>query len=142
MGVAGPTLVIRYAGFAVLAVVANLAAQRLVLLGADPVTPTRFAAAMAVGTLVGLVVKYLLDKRWIFYDQTSGAKAQGAQFLLYSAMGVVTTAIFWVSETAAWMIWGTEAAREAGAVLGLSVGYITKYLLDRRYVFNRAGADA
>lgn len=138
----GATLVLRYAGFAVLAVVANLAAQRLVLIGADPVSPARFAAAMAVGTLVGLVVKYLLDKRWIFYDQTTGARAQGAQFLLYSLMGVLTTVIFWVSETAAWMIWGTDLAREIGAVLGLSVGYVTKYLLDRRYVFRNAGGVA
>nr|WP_025312446.1 GtrA family protein [Roseibacterium elongatum] len=134
----GRTLVLRYTAFAVIAVLANLAAQRLVLAGADPVGGLRFAAAIAAGTLVGLVVKYVLDKRWIFYDQTTGARAQGAQFLLYALMGVVTTAIFWVSETAAWLIWGTDLAREVGAVLGLSVGYVTKYLLDRRYVFRDA----
>jgi putative flippase GtrA len=50
-------------------------------------------------------------------------------------MGVVTTAIFWVAETAFWLTWGTDLAREAGAVIGLSIGYVTKYLLDRRYVF-------
>ena len=27
---------------------------------------------MGAGTLVGLVVKYLLDKRWIFYDPPRG----------------------------------------------------------------------
>jgi putative flippase GtrA len=139
-GQALPTasLILRYAGFAVIAVAANLAAQRAVLWGADPVTAPRFAAALAVGTLVGLVVKYLLDKRWIFFDRTSGARAQGAQFALYALMGVVTTAIFWVTETAFWLIWGNDLAREAGAILGLSVGYITKYALDRRFVFNRA----
>ncbi len=50
-------------------------------------------------------------------------------------MGLVTTAIFWGTETAFWLIWGTDLMREVGAVLGLSVGYVTKYLLDRRYVF-------
>ncbi|MFW5655880.1 MAG: GtrA family protein [Roseicyclus sp.] len=135
------TLILRYAGFAVLAVIANLATQRLVLLGADPVTTLRFVTAMGAGTLVGLVVKYLLDKRWIFYDRTSGARAQGRQFALYSLMGVATTAIFWITETAFWLIWGTDLAREAGAILGLSVGYVTKYALDRRFVF-REGSPA
>ncbi|MGP1358066.1 GtrA family protein, partial [Roseicyclus sp.] len=120
---------------------ANLATQRIVLSDAE-VTGGRFFAALAAGTLVGLVVKYLLDKRWIFYDTTRGARAQGAQFLLYALMGVATTAIFWITETAAWMIWRTDLAREAGAVLGLSIGYLTKYLLDRRFVFRNAGTPA
>lgn len=131
----GPALVLRYAGFAVIATLANLGAQRLVLAGGDPVTAGRFALAMALGTAVGLVVKYLLDKRWIFYDRTTGARAQGAQFALYTAMGLVTTAIFGITETAFWLAWRTDLARETGAVLGLGVGYVTKYLLDRRYVF-------
>jgi putative flippase GtrA len=135
-------LILRYAGFAVLAVVANLATQRLVLAGADPASTARFVAAMGAGTLVGLVVKYLLDKRWIFFDRTSGARAQGRQFALYSLMGVATTAIFWVTETTFWLIWGTDLAREAGAVLGLTVGYVTKYALDRRFVFTASGRPA
>jgi len=134
-------LALRYGGFAVIATVVNLGMQRIVLWGtsAAEVSPARFALAVAAGTLAGLVIKYLLDKRWIFFDQTSGAKAQGAQFLLYSLMGVVTTLIFWVTETAFWIIWQTDLARETGAVLGLTVGYVTKYILDRRYVFNREG---
>lgn len=138
----GAALVLRYAGFAVVATLANLGAQRLVLAGVDPVTTGRFLLAMGVGTAVGLVVKYLLDKRWIFCDATTGARAQGAQFALYTAMGLVTTAIFWVTESAFWLVWGTDTAREIGAVLGLSVGYVTKYLLDRRYVFRAAGGVA
>lgn len=138
------TLILRYGAFAVLAVIANLAVQRLVFWGTPPemVTAPRFAAALVAGTLVGLVVKYLLDKRWIFYDRTTGARAQGAQFALYSLMGVVTTAIFWVTETAFWLIWQTDLAREAGAVLGLTVGYVTKYALDSRFVFRNRGHPA
>jgi len=127
------TLVIRYAFFAVLATIANLGAQRLVLTAdADGL---RFALAVGTGTLVGLVVKYLLDKRWIFYDAEDGLKAHGRKFTLYTVMGIVTTAIFWGSETAFWLIWQTDAMRELGAVLGLSVGYVVKYRLDRRFVF-------
>jgi putative flippase GtrA len=135
----GRALVLRYAGFAVVATMANLGAQRVVLALGDRTTTGAFVAAVLAGTAVGLVVKYLLDKRWIFYDATTGAGAQGRQFALYTLMGVVTTAIFWVTETAFWLTWGTDLAREIGAVLGLMVGYVTKYLLDRRYVFRAAG---
>lgn len=126
-------LVTRYIAFAVVATAVNLLVQRLVLLGGDGAT--WFVLAMGTGTLAGLVVKYVLDKRWIFYDATTGAAAQGRQFGLYSLMGIITTVIFWVTETAFWMIWGTDFAREMGAIIGLTVGYVTKYQLDRRFVF-------
>ena len=130
----GPwTLAARYAAFAGVATLANLAAQRLVLMGGEG--PVMFAAAVLAGTAVGLVVKYVLDKRWIFYDATTGARARGRQFGLYTAMGLVTTAIFWATETAFWLTFGTHTAREIGAVIGLTVGYIVKYRLDRAYVF-------
>ncbi|GAB5471153.1 MAG: GtrA family protein [Rhodospirillales bacterium] len=127
------TLLIRYTAFAVLATLANLAAQRLVLLVRDD--GVFFVLALAVGTLVGLVIKYLLDKRWIFYDLETGIKAHGQKFTLYSAMGLLTTAIFWGTETGFWLIWQTESMRELGAVIGLTIGYVIKYNLDRRFVF-------
>lgn len=131
------TLVLRYAGFAVLATLANLGAQRLVLLTAD--APLHFALAVIVGTGLGLVVKYALDKRWIFADAETGLRAHGRKFSLYTAMGLVTTAIFWATETGFWMVWQTHTAREIGAVLGLAVGYLVKYQLDRRFVFTSPG---
>ena len=127
------TLILRYTAFAIVATLGNLATQRLVL--ADGDSAQHFAAAVGAGTIVGLVIKYLLDKRWIFFDRAGGLRAHGRKFTLYSAMGVVTTAIFWGTETAFWLIWGTDLMREVGAVLGLSVGYIVKYNLDKRFVF-------
>lgn len=126
-------LALRYGAFAVVATLANLGAQRAVLAWGEG--PGLFAAAVGLGTAVGLVVKYLLDRRWIFHDTTRGMRATGRQFGLYAAMGLVTTAIFWATETAFWVAFGTHAAREAGAVLGLAVGYWVKYRLDRAYVF-------
>ena len=93
---------------------------------------------MVAGTIVGLIIKYLLDKRWIFYDIGNGLRDHSQKFSLYTAMGIVTTAIFWGTETAFWLIWQTDLMREVGAILGLSVGYIVKYMLDRRYVFTDA----
>ena len=127
------TLVLRYAFFAVLATLANLATQRGVLWLGD--SGTVFALAVAAGTFVGLVLKYILDKRWIFGDMSVGVKAHSKRFSLYTAMGLVTTAIFWGMETAFWLVWQTDPMRELGAVLGLSIGYVVKYNLDRRFVF-------
>ncbi len=97
--------------------------------------PVGLSLAIAAGTAVGLAVKYLLDKRWIFQDLSTGARAHARRFSLYAAIGLVTTAIFWGAEALAWAIWGTPAAREIGAVLGLSLGYLAKYRFDRRFVF-------
>ncbi|WP_170765208.1 GtrA family protein [Ruegeria lacuscaerulensis] len=127
------TLILRYAAFALVATIANLATQRLVLQFGD--TGGHFAAAVGGGTIVGLVIKYVLDKRWIFYDIKTGAKNHGRKFSLYTSMGLITTAIFWGTETAFWLIWQTDMMRELGAILGLSVGYVVKYKLDRRFVF-------
>ncbi|MEQ9257655.1 MAG: GtrA family protein [Roseovarius sp.] len=135
-------LILRYALFAVLAVLVNLGTQRLVLGVGWQNEGLGLALAIAAGTLTGLVVKYLLDKRWIFHDTETGLAAHSRQFTLYTVMGLVTTAIFWGTETAFWLIWGTDAMRELGAVLGLTVGYVTKYQLDRRFVFNRMAREA
>jgi len=135
-GAAG--LVARYAAFAALATLCNLAVQRLVLAVPGVDRGVAFAAALALGTLAGLLAKYLLDKRWIFDDRASGLGAHARRFSLYTLMGLATTAVFWGSETLFWLVWKTDAMREAGAVLGLAAGYAIKYRLDRRYVFDQA----
>jgi putative flippase GtrA len=132
----GAQIALRYAVFAVIATLANLGAQRIVLATLD--MRGELAAAIFVGTGVGLIVKYILDKKWIFYDSSSGVAAHGKRFSLYTAMGVVTTAIFWGFETVFWLVWRTDGMRELGAVIGLAIGYVIKYELDRRFVFTSA----
>lgn len=132
----GAGLVARYALFAALATLANLAVQRLAL--AIRADAAGYVVAIGAGTLAGLVLKYALDKRWIFFDQSAGIGAHGRRFTLYTVMGLATTAIFWGAETVAWIAWRTDFARETGAVLGLGVGYVVKYQLDRRFVFTSA----
>lgn len=127
------TLILRYSGFAVVATIANLATQRLVLVIGD--TLGIVALAIAMGTLVGLMLKYILDKRWIFHDTSSGLQAHSKKFMLYTVMGLITTAIFWGTELTFWLVWKTDTMRELGAILGLGVGYIIKYNLDRKFVF-------
>lgn len=129
-------LALLYVAFAVVATLVNIGVQRLSIAAYEG--PYFLAAAIFAGTLVGLVVKYVLDKKWIFHDVGTSAAKDSKQFVLYALMGVITTAIFWGSEAASWMIWKTHSAREIGAVIGLTIGYVVKYQLDRRFVFGRA----
>jgi putative flippase GtrA len=131
--VSSTALVLRYVAFALVATAGNLGTQRLLLRWGDEAFI--YYPALLAGTLVGLVLKYCLDKRWIFGDATTGLSQHGRKFSLYTLMGVATTAIFWGTETLFWLTWNTETAREIGALLGLSSGYVVKYHLDRRYVF-------
>ena len=126
-------LVFRYALFAAIATVANLGVQRLIL--NNTTTPTNLALAILMGTIVGLVVKYMLDKRWIFFDHSTGIRSHSLRFSLYSLNGVFTTAIFWLGEIGFWYVWQSDLMREIGALIGLTIGYVTKYQLDRRFVF-------
>lgn len=126
-------LVFRYTFFAILATLSNLLTQRLVFTG----TGGWYLAALMAGTLVGLIVKYILDKKWIFHYHTRKLGAETRTFSLYTLTGVGTTAIFWGSETLFWIVGQTQTMREAGAVLGLTIGYVIKYNLDRRFVFTQ-----
>lgn len=134
-------LAIRYAAFAIVATIANVVTQRLVFFAAESGSgrsgTLTYWLAISAGTLIGLLIKYVLDKRWIFEDRSYGLHAHGKRFTLYTLMGVATTLIFWGTETGFWMIWGTQLARETGAAIGLSIGYFVKYRLDRWIVFNR-----
>ena len=123
----------RYGAFAIIATVINLAMQRVSLsLYNDSYG---IPLAILVGTIIGLIVKFYLDKRWIFYDNSATSTENSKKFGLYTLMGVATTVIFWTLEYGFWVIWQTDLMREVGAVVGLSIGYVTKYQLDKRFVF-------
>ena len=91
--------------------------------------------AMFIGTLAGLVSKYILDKKWIFYHTPKDKKDDAKKFILYSLMGVFTTIIFWGTEITFNALFENPNAKYLGAVIGLSIGYIIKYFLDKKYVF-------
>jgi len=53
----------------------------------------------------------------------------------YTLTGVVTTAIFWGFEFGFDQIFQSKDMRYLGGLIGLAIGYWTKYRLDKRYVF-------
>lgn len=126
-----------YGLFALLATLANIAAQDISVRLYQGNFSLIFS--IALGTLVGLVVKYVLDKRFIFAFRAESLGHDGRVFLLYSAMGVLTTLIFWGFEGLFHWLFASKEMRYLGAVIGLTIGYISKYQLDKRFVFSSQG---
>ena len=93
------------------------------------------ALSMLLGTGLGLAVKYLLDKRWIFDFQATSARHEARTFALYTLMGGVTTLVFWGTEILFYLTFRSDSMRYLGGLLGLLAGYIIKFELDRRMVF-------
>lgn len=126
-------LVIKYAFFALIATLINLISQWgcLVLYSGYGA----LLVALGVGTFTGLVVKYYLDKNYIFIHHSDSLKNDSKLFLLYSLAGVITTCIFWVTEIAFDAIFQASQAKYVGGAIGLTLGYWIKYRLDKRFVF-------
>jgi putative flippase GtrA len=125
---------IRYVGFAVVSTAANFLTQQATL------TFYAGTAALAVsllgGTAIGFVVKYALDKFYIFDDGHNRQPAQEARKLgLYGLTAILTTIVFWSMELGFLAVGGTPAWKYVGGALGLSIGYTLKYFLDRHLVF-------
>lgn len=122
-----------YTIFAALATIANIAGQYTSIRLYPGPWPVEFS--MLVGTAVGLVLKYWLDKNWIFRYQTTSTAHDTRTFIIYTAMGIITTAIFWGFELWFEYLFKNETMRYVGGIIGLAIGYITKYFLDKKFVF-------
>lgn len=128
-------LALIYTLLAAIATVANLISQEIttrLYYG-----PYHIALSILIGTGVGLVVKYILDKRYIFRFIARNAAHDGKTFILYALMGVVTTTIFWGFEFGFHHLFTSKEMRYLGGVIGLAIGYVTKYELDRHLVFRQ-----
>ena len=127
------SLALKYIIFALVATVANIGAQDLSV----HFYSGKFSIflAMIFGTGVGLVIKYWLDKKFIFKYKIQNKKHEGETFILYSVMGLLTTAIFWGFEFGFDYFFETKKMRYLGAVIGLGIGYVAKYELDKKFVF-------
>lgn len=126
-------LAVNYSIFALIATAANICAQDIVIRtysGALDVL-----ASIIVGTGAGLVVKYILDKRYIFRFRAQNLAHDTRTFALYTVMGLVTTVVFWGFEFAFHHIFETKEMRYLGGIIGLAIGYLTKYHLDKQFVF-------
>lgn len=126
-------LALRYTIFALLATAVNIGAQDVAI----RVYSGHYAVTLSimVGTVVGLIVKYVLDKKYIFRYRVESVAHDTRTFVLYTLMGVVTTAIFWGFEFGFELLFESKSLRYLGGIIGLAIGYWMKYHLDKRFVF-------
>lgn len=126
-------IVIFYSLFAGLSTLANIGSQMLFMFMYDGLYSVE--VSIVAGTLVGLPLRYLLEKRYIFSFQSRNLSHDGQLFVLYVSMGIFTTAIFWGTEYIFYLVFITDTMRYIGGVVGLFIGYFIKYQLDKRFVF-------
>ncbi len=133
----GAVMFSRYVLFALVATFSNLATQEIAI-RIVPIAPLSISILM--GTIVGFVLKYVLDKKLVFNDGYSGHRQELQKIILYGAFSIFTTLAFWGIEVAFWVIWRTDFAKYTGAIIGLAIGYTAKFLLDRAFVFTERRA--
>src|SRR4051794_19152158 len=126
-------LIARYVLLAIVAIAANIGSQALSI--AIYTGPYSVPVSIVVGTGVGLLLKYVLDKRYIFGFQARDLRHDSYVFTHYAATGLLITVGFWITELGFNAIFGTAAMRYFGGLCGLTIGYLVKYRLDKRYVF-------
>lgn len=123
-------MILRYIIFAITSIAINLLTQYFVLIFADVLY-----IAMFFGTFLGLITKYFLDKKFIFYYRSKNKIDDGKKFFMYSFFGIFTTLVFWGFEISFDAVFKNDLAKYVGALLGLVIGYILKYFLDKNFVF-------
>ena len=134
-------ITVLYTFFAVLSTVINIISQMISIWAYKG--PFSIEISIFVGTATGLPLRYFLEKRYIFNFTSRNLVHDGKLFIFYSAMGVITTLIFWGTEYAFHLIYNTDLMRYIGGILGLSIGFYVKYQLDKKFVFvnNTSGAQ-
>tara|TARA_B100001093_G_scaffold251228_1_gene240639 strand:+ start:743 stop:1150 length:408 start_codon:yes stop_codon:yes gene_type:complete len=123
----------KYILFAILATTVNIFFQYLSFLLIDH--KYELYIAMLNGTILGMILKYYLDKNFIFYYVKKEFNNKNI-FLLYIFTSIFTTIIFWAIEL--WFSYyvNINYSEYLGALVGLTLGYSLKYLLDKQLVFN------
>tara|TARA_Y100000741_G_scaffold13674_1_gene10809 strand:- start:1304 stop:1693 length:390 start_codon:yes stop_codon:yes gene_type:complete len=127
------SVLILYIYFSLIAISINIFSQYIVftiLEGDDAIY-----LAILVGTLLGLITKYILDKIYIFKYKVENLYDYSKNFSMYMFTGIFTTMIFWIFEYSFYILFDNSIAKYIGAIIGLTMGYTVKYVLDKRFVF-------
>jgi putative flippase GtrA len=133
-------IAVLYTLFAVLSIAINIGSQMLSIWIYKGQLSVEIS--ILVGTAMGLPLRYFLEKRYIFNFTSKNLVHDGTLFVFYSAMGAITTLIFWGTEFAFHLIYDTDFMRYIGGIIGLSIGFYVKYQLDKKYVFVNSSNEA
>jgi len=133
-------IAVLYTLFAIVSTAINICSQMLSIWVYKG--PFSVEISILVGTAMGLPLRYFLEKKYIFEFTSKNLIHDGKLFVFYSAMGVITTLIFWGIEYAFHLIYDTDLMRYLGGIIGLSIGFFIKYKLDKKYVFVNSSREA
>ena len=95
--------------------------------------PELMGSIIAVG--ITYIIKYILDKFIVFKKKTSKIKETSIEFLKYFGFAILTT----LENIGIQFIFTNyfHTPLEISMVVALTIGYITKFFLDKKYVFNK-----
>ena len=124
-----------YALISVIGSAANLLTQAAVVAAYSGAYAIELSVLL--GTFMGYPIKYVLEKKYVFDFQAQSLSHDSRLFALYGAMGVLTTLVFWGVEWAFQVAFGTDTMRYVGGAIGLTIGSVIKYNLDKRFVFKQ-----
>ena len=133
-------ITVLYTLFALVSVAINIGSQMLSVWAYKG--PFSVEISILVGTVMGLPLRYFLEKRYIFSFTSKSLSHDGRLFIFYSVMGLITTLIFWGTEYTFHLIYDTDFMRYIGGIIGLSIGFYVKYQLDKKYVFVNSYSEA
>ncbi|MBN2155308.1 MAG: GtrA family protein [Candidatus Lokiarchaeota archaeon] len=101
-------------------------------LSQTPINMTEFVGSIiAVG--ITYLIKFFLDKFIVFKNRDATLKTTSKQFLIYFVLAVFTTLENVGIQLLFTNVFGTPLV--VSVITALSAGYITKYFLDKRFVF-------
>ena len=95
--------------------------------------PELIGSIVAVG--ITYVIKFFLDKYLVFKKTSLKIKETSQEFFKYFGFAILTT----IENIGIQFIFTNifKAPLEVGFLIALSIGYITKFFLDRKYVFTK-----
>ncbi len=93
----------------------------------------RVLVGSVLGVGVSYIVKFILDKFIVFEKKSTDLKQTSKEFIKYFLFAIFTTVINIGGQYLLYKIFLWEYL--TAAIIPLAVGYIVKFLLDRKYVF-------
>jgi len=127
--------ILKFTFIAIIAIFFNIGFQYLFLTIFNNDSIEIVYIAMILATSFTLLLKFWLDKKYLFEFKFNKLSNLSKKFSLYSINGIFTTILFWIIETIFYLIFENKIMVLFGSFLGLSISYVVKYYLDKKIVF-------
>jgi putative flippase GtrA len=89
----------------------------------------------AIAVIITYITKFLLDKFIVFQKSQTTIQQTGKEFMIYFSFAILTT-ILNIGIQFLLRLFTPESWITFRIFIALTVGYIVKFILDRRFVFN------